>query len=116
MVTGGPATEFHIVPPFVDSSQSMMLPVWPASVSVPELSAPHTVAADVMDPPTENGSALTARFVVVSSGHVHFLTITWNKEFTETTGLMLVWPELPPTFEKEAPPFVETLQVVMVPS
>ena len=45
----------HVVPPFVDDSHLITLPVLPVKLSVPVLVPEQTVAAEFTVPPTETG-------------------------------------------------------------
>lgn len=49
----------QVVPPFVEYSHLITLPVSPDNVSVPLLLPEHTVALPLTEPPTETGSTVS---------------------------------------------------------
>src|SRR3954466_3534280 len=97
------ATAIHVVPPFVDCSQPVIVPVYPASFRVPELIPEQIVSLTDKVPASVNGLTAMVVTVDVSLPQPAFpsidlycvVTFTWvyaNEVVVFTIGVQVIPP------------------------
>ena len=103
----------HVVPPLIDCSHLITLPVLPLNVTDPLLPFEHTVAVPLAVPPTEAGLTVIVVNVDVSE-HVPFVT---TAQYIDVVVILVyVWlVPVPLSVVHEEPPLVERNHFEIVP-